>query len=591
MSPPPDGGPAAPFRVTLLTGVEPRVAAALIDQLHREVPGCRVSGVLYHARRRLGAGGRVGNLLRRLRQPGYARYVLGRVGGAVAGVARRAGRAALRFAHAYSPSRRPTFGTGELADFCAARGVPFHLTADVHAPEAVAFVRDQGADLGIVYGTPILKPELFELPRLGSVNVHQRKVPDYRGGGPVGLWELLDGRAEIGVTVHRVVKALDAGAVVRAATIPVGPYDTLESLGLKAHVVSLDLLAGAVADYAAGATREVPQEGPSRMYKSPKPAELRALIGRLAAARPGYVPPRGWANWRLAAKAVLFGPAVVVRNWRRRLTGTFPVVVLYHHLVSDRPHFQGIPTAQYVRQLEFLADYYDVVDLGTALARLRSGRVDRPTVVLTFDDGYAENVLTLRAAALAADGPATLFVCTARLTDRAPFDHDLERGYPTFPAMSWADARKLEALGFTFGSHTKTHLDCGTTDPDRLRDEVVGARAEAERQLGHPVPWFSFPFGYPRNMSAPAVGLARGAYDLVCSALGGENRPGPGRADWHLFRRSQPSSLVELEFLLQSLLERRQPAVWVGPPDAPAAPPAAGVAPGRQAHAGGTAGR
>src|SRR3989449_8383183 len=43
---------------------------------------------------------------------------------------------------------------------------------------------------------------LFRSPRLGSIKVHLHKLPDYRGAGPVGLWESLDDQEEISVTVQ-----------------------------------------------------------------------------------------------------------------------------------------------------------------------------------------------------------------------------------------------------------------------------------------------------------------------------------------------------------------------------------------------------
>ena len=103
----------------------------------------------------------------------------------------------------------------------------------------------------------LLKPELFSLPRLGCINIHKRKVPDYRGGGPVGLWELLDGEREIGVTVHEVTAELDAGAIVNRAVVPIGDLDTLESLALKAHVVGDDLIVRSLAEIAHGYERYV----------------------------------------------------------------------------------------------------------------------------------------------------------------------------------------------------------------------------------------------------------------------------------------------------------------------------------------------
>src|SRR5262249_40171457 len=152
---------------------------------------------------------------------------------------------------------------------CAAGGGRLFITSDLHALETLEAVRTMRPDLGIVYATRILKPELFEIPRLGSINIHQRKVPDYRGGGPIGLWDLLDRQKETGVTVHRVPHRVATGPIVHATTIPIESYDTLQSLALKADVVGTDLLVRSISDFAHGLVQERPQQAAARTFRNP----------------------------------------------------------------------------------------------------------------------------------------------------------------------------------------------------------------------------------------------------------------------------------------------------------------------------------
>jgi folate-dependent phosphoribosylglycinamide formyltransferase PurN len=381
------------FQVVILSGLEPRILERLIAQIHAEVPATRVCGILYHTPARRPARQRLRKMLSNLRDRVYLQYAVVKALSPLRRGLKELGRYGLGLFHAYLPGadETPCFGLAELEKSCRSRGCPILVTTDMHSEDALAFVRDLRPDLGVVYGTPILKPKLFEIPRLGSINLHQRKVPGYRGGGPIGLWELLDGETELGVTVHRVVKQVNAGGLIRSGTIPIEPYDSLSSLALKAHVVGIDLLAQTIADFARGEVREIPQEGPSRTFRSPSLSESRRYRKQLAAARPAYAPPRGRPLWKLAARILVFGPRIAVRNWYRRLTGTFPVTVLYHHLVSDRPHFLGISTDHFVKHLEFLRRHYKVVDLGTARQMLRSDKIHVPIVVLTLDDGYRDN--------------------------------------------------------------------------------------------------------------------------------------------------------------------------------------------------------
>src|SRR5687768_5170436 len=100
---------------------------------------------------------------------------------------------------------------------------------------------------------------------------------------------------------------------------------------------------------------------------------------------------RGRPDIKLLLRSIAGAPIAAVRNWSFRRHGRFPVNILFHHLVSDRPHSHGISTDHFLRHIRFLQKHYDIVSLTEALERLRTNNVKAPTVVLTFDDGYADN--------------------------------------------------------------------------------------------------------------------------------------------------------------------------------------------------------
>ena len=53
-----------------------------------------------------------------------------------------------------------------------------HFVPDIHAPEVLTHVSALKDDLGLIYGSPILRPALFEIPRLGTLGIHHGKVPE-----------------------------------------------------------------------------------------------------------------------------------------------------------------------------------------------------------------------------------------------------------------------------------------------------------------------------------------------------------------------------------------------------------------------------
>jgi len=127
-------------------------------------------------------------------------------------------------------------------------------------PAALADLASLGADIGVVaaYGK-ILTQAVLDIPRLGMVNVHASLLPRYRGAAPVHR-AVIAGETTTGVTIMRVVLALDAGAMLARVERPVGPNDTsdqverdLASLGAAVLVQTLDRMA-------AGPVNEVPQD-------------------------------------------------------------------------------------------------------------------------------------------------------------------------------------------------------------------------------------------------------------------------------------------------------------------------------------------
>jgi peptidoglycan/xylan/chitin deacetylase (PgdA/CDA1 family)/folate-dependent phosphoribosylglycinamide formyltransferase PurN len=554
----------APFRVIIFSSVAPMELYLLMDRIEREVPGAEIAGLLYEARPGKTLSQRLKLWSKNLKQPGYIPYVLERMSNRAALVASRLGHAVLRFFQASAVVYRgaTAMSLAELQRICQQRGWAMLVRQDIHGAESLQFVAQYKADLGIVMGTRILKPALYKIPRMGSINIHKRKVPDYCGGGAVGLWELLDGQTETAVTIHEVEEKVDTGAVLRAQRIPIDAYDSLASLGMKAAVVGEDLLVATVRDYVQGTLQRTSQTGPGRTYKAPKPHELRQFQKKLAELQPHYRVPQGRSTWKLVLRSSLFPLWLVWRNWRNRLRRSFPVVISYHHLVTDRRHPLGLPTEKFLAHLRYLKQHYQIVSLDEAVRLLKSGKVEQPTMVITLDDGYAENFLNLRAVLRAEPTPVTLFVCPALAEQGKAFPHDLGESREDFPSLSPEQLRFLAAHGIEIDSHTRTHFDCGARDRARLDEEIAGSKKDLEKILGRKVCYFAFPWGKAANISPEAAQLAAANYEHFLSAFGGFNHPAAAGYE-HLKRISMPASLWELELAIQGVLNFGQDRIEV----------------------------
>jgi peptidoglycan/xylan/chitin deacetylase (PgdA/CDA1 family) len=549
-----------PLKVVIFSSVPPRRVTRVMARIHRDAPEAQVVGVLYERRPAKTLPQRMGIWRKKMKRLAYWRYGLHRISAAAGRKLASLLDAVIRFIHAAPqwPNGKPGYGLEDLEAACKAHGVELFVALDIHSDPALDFVRRLKPDLGLVFGTRILKPALFEIPKQGSINIHKRKVPDYRGGGAVGLWELLDGQKEIGVTVHRVEAKVDVGAVVRSALIAIEPFDDLESLALKADVVGADLIVAAIRDFANGTVTETPQSGPSKLFRSPAAEDLLQMKRKLAARRAKDGNTFRWPVWKLLIKSLVYAVPVTLRNWQHRRRGDYPVMILYHHLVSDRPHRFGVSTAYFLRQVNYLLRHYRVVSLTEAVELVRKGGVKAPTVAITFDDGYADNFVNLRAVTEETGLPIGYFISTEHISNGRDFSHDQSFHEPGFPPNTWEQIEFLKRCGYEIGSHTRNHADCGSTDEEFLRREIVGSGEDVRRKLG-PTEHFSFPFGLPENISAPAAAIACASYRNVFSAYRGGNFHGDARRI--LKRGNFPHTVWELELQLQSVLtgEAKEP--------------------------------
>jgi methionyl-tRNA formyltransferase/peptidoglycan/xylan/chitin deacetylase (PgdA/CDA1 family) len=545
------------LKVVILTSVPPLRVARIMTRIRREAPEAQVVGILYAPFLPKTLNKRIATWRKKGKRLVYWRYVLHRITAATGRNLSALLDAVIRFIHAAPrwPNGKPGDGLADLRATCAANQVELFISPDIHAAPALDFVRSLNADLGLVFGTKILKPALFEIPKQGSINIHKRKVPDYRGGGAVGLWELLDGQKEIGVTVHRVEAKVDVGAVFRSALIPIEPFDDLESLALKADVVGSDLIVATIRDFANGTVTETPQIGPSQYFRKPTDEDLLQMKKKLAKERKNkdkaYDIPSRQPAWELLLKSLVYAGPLMLRNWRRRSKGDFPVMILRHHLVSDRPHRSGVSTVYFLRQVNYLLRHYHVVSLSEAVELARKGGVKVPTVAITFDDGYADNFVNLRAVTEETGVSVGYFISTEHISSGREFAHDQRANERGFPPNTWEQIEFLSRCGYEIGSHTRSHADCGSTDEEFLRHEIAGSAEDIQRKLG-PAEHFSFPFGLPQNISAPAAAIACASYKNVFSAYARGNLQADHRRI--LTRANFPHTVWELELQLQSVL-------------------------------------
>lgn len=239
------------------------------------------------------------------------------------------------------------------------------------------------------------------------------------------------------------------------------------------------------------------------------------------------------------------GPIRSVRVRQLKAQGKVPVAILFYHRVADTQLNDWTITNQGFREhVDFLQANFDLVSLEECQRRVASGFNDRPTVAITFDDGYAENSEFALPLLLERRIPFTYFVAVNHVLEQRPFEHDCRLGRP-LPVDSVETIRALSGVGVDIGCHTFNHADCGTLSEVQAVREIVDSGKTLEDLLGRPVPHFAFPFGQWANLSRRGFELCRShGYRAVCSAYGGMNAV--GEDPFHLQRIHGDPSLARI---------------------------------------------
>ena len=446
-----------------------------------------------------------------------------------------------------------TFRNDDLKAYAESNGVQFLFTEDSNSQTTKEFVRSVKPDLGVVFGGLPTDMNLFGIPRDGFLTLDVCEVRTPKDADPLRPSRPHDQTTIQSITVHRVVANGDIGPALGERTFILREFDTQDSIAVKSSLLGTECLVDVLRSELNEDTQTRPRSSirASCLDRSQQRIgkEDRFALRNHRSFRPRYGRPLA----KLLARFLLY-PRVYLLNRRRVSNQSFPIVILYGHIIADRPHFMGLSTDQFLKQVRFLKKHYHVASLPDAIEMMRVGKVHAPTVVLTLDDGYDDNHLGLRAVIDLEELPVTLFVCSKNVEDRRPFNHDIERGEIGFDPLTWDQVIDFERQGSTIGSHTRRHFDCGSRDEELLREEIVGAQEDFRQHLGHEVPYFSFPWGRPKNMSPSALRIASQTYPYLFAAYGGLNEVGVNNSP--LFKRvSWPESLLELELSLQGILD------------------------------------
>lgn len=139
-------------------------------------------------------------------------------------------------------------------------GLPVSQPENINEPDVLARLKNLQPDVIVVcaYGQ-ILRQPILELAKYGCINIHASLLPKYRGAACIHA-PILNGDEATGVTIMQVVEKLDAGSILRQATVPIAPNETAGSLAEKLALVAPQQLLQTLGDIKENRLSPQPQD-------------------------------------------------------------------------------------------------------------------------------------------------------------------------------------------------------------------------------------------------------------------------------------------------------------------------------------------
>ena len=130
-------------------------------------------------------------------------------------------------------------------------------------------LRSLAADLQIVVAFRMLPEAVWNMPPMGTVNLHGSLLPQYRGAAPIN-WAVINGETETGVTTFKSQHDIDTGNILLQEKLPIGPDETAGELHDRMKETGARLLVRTIEGLAAGTLIPVPQEDLPNLHHAPK---------------------------------------------------------------------------------------------------------------------------------------------------------------------------------------------------------------------------------------------------------------------------------------------------------------------------------
>ena len=145
-----------------------------------------------------------------------------------------------------------------VKEYALSVGLPILQPVNLKDPEFVEELRSYQADLQIVVAFRMLPEIVWNMPPLGTFNLHASLLPQYRGAAPIN-WAVINGETETGITTFFLQHEIDTGNIIMQEKITIAPDDNAGIVHDKLMLLGADLVLKTVNQIESGNVASIPQ--------------------------------------------------------------------------------------------------------------------------------------------------------------------------------------------------------------------------------------------------------------------------------------------------------------------------------------------
>lgn len=160
----------------------------------------------------------------------------------------------------------------DVKKYAVANGIPVLQPTNLKSTEFLEQLRILNADLQVVVAFRMLPESVWDMPSMGTVNLHASLLPQYRGAAPIN-WAVINGEKETGITTFKLQHAIDTGNILLQQKMAIDDADNAGTVHDKLMNAGAELLVHTVTGLQNGSIKEIKQAilaGNAAIHHAPK---------------------------------------------------------------------------------------------------------------------------------------------------------------------------------------------------------------------------------------------------------------------------------------------------------------------------------